>query len=657
VANITFVAVSDAAQAQITFTRDSDGGASTSRTISNVTGGALTYGSILSTMETATISIDTSTAGFGPIDGSFSSYGGYPMMTFLHEEGHALGLGHAGPYNSKVDVTTQQYSAYDTWLYSIMSYINPTKSSAEYYSSYPVANTYWGYSNGYANVPTTWMPLDILAIEALYGTPTSTPLSGGQVFGFHCNINGAIEPFFDFTINSNPVITIWDQGTGNTLDLSGFSTASTVNLNPGTYSSVDQMVNNIAIAFNTAVDTLVLGSGGGTVTCNNNGDTIYCGTGSVTIIGGAGDDTLEWGTGAGTINGGGGLNNIIISGTRSQYSWFKNTDGSYSFRNPNAYGSTLTHIQKLSFSDQTVWIGTVAANDFAGSGNSAILWQNDSGQAAIWTMNGLVQSDGNLVGGNPGPSWHVVGSGDFFGDGTADILWQNDDGSVVAWKINGLNQTDSSYVGGNPGTTWHVKAIGDFNGDGKSDILWQNDNGQAAVWEMNGYAVASGGYVGGNPGTSWHIVGTGDFNGDGKSDIVWQNDNGQAAIWTMDGLNQTASYLVGGNPGPTWHIKGVGDFYGTGQADILWQNDDGQAVLWTMDGTAQVSSNFVGGNPGPTWHIVGTGDYNADGCADILWQNDNGQAAVWTMNGVAQLGGSLVGGNPGTSWHIPTGVG
>jgi len=299
----------------------------------------------------------------------------------------------------------------------------------------------------------------------------------------------------------------------------------------------------------------------------------------------------------------------------------------------------------------------LAHNDFGGDGKSDILWQNDSGQAAIWTMNGLTQLDGSLVGGNPGPAWHVVGSGDFFGNGVTDILWQNDDGATVIWTMSGLDQTGSSYVGGNPGPSWHVKGTGDFFGNGRDDILWQNDNGQAAIWQMNGYAVVSGSFVGGNPGTSWHIVGTGDFNRDGTADIVWQNDNGQAAIWTMDGFTQTASYLIGGNPGPTWHIKGVGDFYGTGQPDILWQNDNGQAAIWTMNGVTQTRSDFIGGNPGPTWHIVGVGDYSGDGKADILWQNDNGQAAVWTMDGVTQLGGSLIGGNPGTTWHIPTGVG
>ena len=51
----------------------------------------------------ATISIDPSGNGFGPIQ-DFVTQGGYPIMTLLHEEGHAIGLGHAGPYNGTVNV-------------------------------------------------------------------------------------------------------------------------------------------------------------------------------------------------------------------------------------------------------------------------------------------------------------------------------------------------------------------------------------------------------------------------------------------------------------------------------------------------------------------------------------------------------------------------
>jgi hypothetical protein len=65
----------------------------------------------------------------------------------------------------------------------------------------------------------------------------------------------------------------------------------------------------------------------------------------------------------------------------------------------------------------------------------------------------------------------------------------------------------STLVGPNPGPSWHAVGTGDFNGDGHSDILFQNTNGQAAIWEMNGTNVIGSALAGPNPGTSWHAVG------------------------------------------------------------------------------------------------------------------------------------------------------
>src|SRR6185295_16248729 len=84
IANISFVLTSDATQAQITFTRGSNGHATTSHsavdTSPNRTGGR-TGSPYFLHLTRSTISIDTSTAGFGPIDGTFTTYGGYPIDT------------------------------------------------------------------------------------------------------------------------------------------------------------------------------------------------------------------------------------------------------------------------------------------------------------------------------------------------------------------------------------------------------------------------------------------------------------------------------------------------------------------------------------------------------------------------------------------------
>jgi hypothetical protein len=66
-------------------------------------------------------------------------------------------------------------------------------------------------------------------------------------------------------------------------------------------------------------------------------------------------------------------------------------------------------------------------------------------------------------------------------DGKSDLLWQNGSGQAAVWLMNGTNILNSALAGGNPRSSWHLTGAGDFNGDGKSDFLRQSDSGQAAI--------------------------------------------------------------------------------------------------------------------------------------------------------------------------------
>jgi len=249
--------------------------------------------------------------GFGPLSTELDLAHSYMQSTLVHELGHMLGLGHGGPYDhtkipgtdTYVDQLTQQFGPYDMKLWTLMSYVDPNQA-ATYSNLYPVTGTNWG---GYQ--PQTPMMLDILAVQRLYGLPFESPLTGdNHHFGFNANIKGDIGRFYDFSINKNPVITIWATGENNTLDLSQFDQNAMINLSPGTFSSAGGKINNIGIAFSTVINKAIGGSGDDVIIASNVSSLLDGRDGSDVLWGGASGDTLVGGADPDTFHPGGGLN-------------------------------------------------------------------------------------------------------------------------------------------------------------------------------------------------------------------------------------------------------------------------------------------------------------------------------------------------------------
>jgi serralysin len=287
---------------------------------------------------TGSIAIDTSVSGFGPIGASFSVTGGYPWSTILHELGHAIGLGHAGAYDNGTTSASPMYTSYDSTAWTVMSYNHGPDVSSQFG---------WGESGGYERAPTTPMPLDILAAERIYGSPTDTPLSGGQVFGFNTNIQGDIAQFFDFSINARPVLTLFDTGTGNTLDLSGYSLPSTVDLHDGAFSSVAGLSNNLAIAYRTHIDTAIGGTADDTIIGNDSANMLE---------GNAGNDTLTGDLGNDTLDGGSGSDLAVLNETLAQTS-ISHTGTIITVVGPDGSDS-LNGIERLKFADGAIELGS-----------------------------------------------------------------------------------------------------------------------------------------------------------------------------------------------------------------------------------------------------------------------------------------------------------
>jgi FG-GAP-like repeat len=77
-----------------------------------------------------------------------------------------------------------------------------------------------------------------------------------------------------------------------------------------------------------------------------------------------------------------------------------------------------------------------ATGDFDGDDKDDIVWQNDSGQVSIWLMNGTQIKDGRSIVGTDanGPTWHVAAARDMNADGRADLVFQNDSGAAAVWE-------------------------------------------------------------------------------------------------------------------------------------------------------------------------------------------------------------------------------
>ncbi len=338
--------------------------------------------------------------------------GKWGFLTYLHELGHAMGLSHPGNYNggSPTYAIDAAYT-HDSIEYSVMSYFDASNTGAD-----------WQAANGSFYYPQTLMIDDVAAIQQRYGADLTTR-SGNTVYGFNSTLSGVSGGIFDFTQNTHPIMTIWDGAGIDTLDLSGFTTASRIDLHSGVSSDCDGMTNNIWIAYNCNIENAVGGSGNDTIIGNDAADNLNGGAGNDTISGGAGNDILIGGLGSDNLNGGTGNDtaSYVGSSTGVTINLALGTG-----MGGDAQGDTLSNIANIvgsGFND--ILISNTAANAFDGAaGVDTVSYANSS--TAVYAnfllgIGGAGDANGdtyisieNLIGSNTGDQ--------LVGDSHANVL-------------------------------------------------------------------------------------------------------------------------------------------------------------------------------------------------------------------------------------------
>ena len=162
-------------------------------------------------------------------------YKRYDFQTYLHETGHALGLGHQGPYNGSATYGTNNIYTNDTWQWSIMSYF--------------LQSNFGGASYDYV-MRHRWLRISTL-LNRFMGRLRPAPAT---TYGFHSNA-GSIFDFNQYAgLEHARSLASCDSGGTDTIDASGYSINQTIDLIPGDWSSIGGYINNIGIWISTTIE-------------------------------------------------------------------------------------------------------------------------------------------------------------------------------------------------------------------------------------------------------------------------------------------------------------------------------------------------------------------------------------------------------------------
>ncbi|MDB5506201.1 MAG: hypothetical protein JWR75_839 [Devosia sp.] len=206
--------------------------------------------------------------------------GTHGYATYLHEIGHAMGLDHPGNYGANPTYGADAVYFQDSAQYTVMSYFAAANTGADHiYDPVDAFNPIEA---------ETLLIHDIAALGAMYGADTATR-NGTTVYGFNSTLGTSV---FNFALNLDPIVCIWDGGGNDTLDFSGFVRNAVLDLNAGAFSNTDFLTKNVSIAYGTVIENGTGGHGSDIIRGNSVANVLKGGDGSDFIGGGKGNDTL-----------------------------------------------------------------------------------------------------------------------------------------------------------------------------------------------------------------------------------------------------------------------------------------------------------------------------------------------------------------------------